>query len=180
MGPCPRPICLSQPWHLISPTTSLHASQMPACSWMVPRPPPSRCTQSELSSIPQLLFCLCLPSHRRPCHLPNGQSQKPKHHPKCLPCHTLNPNGHQDQGVSASSLSASCLLPDDLPPLWSPCVGTLSFPNPASHSNAFTVCCSSQVQLPSPPKGSPNTVVSLQTPAWSSNLSSVPSPFQAA
>lgn len=121
-----------------------------ACSWKAPRRLPNQCTQHELSSIPQLLSCFCQPSHRRPPHLPNGQSQKPRHHPKCLPHHTLNPNSPQDQGVSASmSFKSVCLSPPPgrrhLPPLWSLYVVTLSFPNSAFYSGTFTVSCSYQM-----------------------------------
>lgn len=88
-----------------------------ACSWKAPRTLPNQCTQRELSSIPQLLSCFCQPSHRRPPHLPNGQSQKPKHHPKCLPHHTLStqmvPKTMESQPQHPSNLSASHLLPGD-------------------------------------------------------------------
>lgn len=107
-----------------------------AYSWKAPRTLPNKRTQSELSSIPQLLSCLHLASHRRPTICPMAKARSPSIIQNASPT-TLStqmvPKTRESQPQCPSNLRLTSSQVTTLPPLWSLYIGTLSSPNPATN-----------------------------------------------
>lgn len=115
MGPCPRPICLSQAWHLTSLTTGPHASQTP-----VPGRPPG----DFLINAPNMNSAAspnCSPASVNlliggPPICPMAKARSPGIIQNASPT-TLStqivPKTRESQPQCPSNLSASHLLPGD-------------------------------------------------------------------
>lgn len=149
-GPCAHPICLSQPWHLLSLPTCLHASQMSTPAWSpgmlhinapkVNSAASSNCSSASISLLTEgpticpMAKARSLGTIRIP--LPPHPQLKWSARPGGLVFNIL-----QIHLPSPSSLSDHTLLP------CLPCWGTLSSSNPASPSSwvTFTIFCSYQI-----------------------------------